>query len=66
LSGKGDVHADEEPKKKRKSKLVILLEKVEVFYYVDRGMSNAAVRYYRVVNELMIPFMKKNECDQGK
>jgi hypothetical protein len=51
---------------KKKRKVIILLEEVEVFYYLDSGISIAAVRYHHHIKKLMFPFMKKNEHDQGK
>ena len=59
LSGKGDVHADKEPVNERKRKLVILLEVVEVFNYLDMGMSIAEVRCHHGINKLRIFFKEK-------
>jgi hypothetical protein len=61
LYGKGDIHADQGPKDKKKRKMLSLLAKVEVLDMVDRGMGIAKVRHHYGVKKSTIHFTKKTE-----
>jgi hypothetical protein len=41
VSGKADVHADEESKDYKERKLKFVLQKIEVLYLLNRGMRTA-------------------------
>jgi len=56
------LHADEEYKYKHQTKVMSLLEKVEVVDKSNRGMSTTAARYRNGVNEWTFFFIKENEC----
>lgn len=61
---RGDVHADEEPKGKKKRKLMPVLQKLEVLEKLDRGMKVTVIRCYYCyysVNKWIICFIKKYE-----
>jgi hypothetical protein len=45
------LHADEEYKYKNQTKVMSLLEKVEVVDKLNRGMNTTAARYQNGVNE---------------
>lgn len=54
------LHADEEYKDKNQTKVMSLLEKVEVLGKLNREMNTTAARYHYSVNEWTIFFVKKN------
>jgi hypothetical protein len=61
MSVKCDVHANEEPKCKKKKKVMSLLEKVEMFCKLNTEMSRTVVVCHFGLKKLMIYLIKKDE-----
>ena len=61
ICGEVDVCGDEETKDEKLTKVMFLLENVEVLSKLDMWMSTAVVKHHYGVNQTMICFTKKNE-----